>query len=139
MYRRRCLTRAMHLTEARNVPEFCRKVAAFFDLFFVETNVLPSRRDAHHAKTQTVGAIFVDQLEWIRRITERLRHLPPQLVANQASEENVVKWNVVFDLFSFAGLEFEAGDEDRKSTRLNSSHITISYAVFCLKKKTKRL
>src|SRR5207248_4867608 len=26
--------------------------------------------------------------------------------------------------------------EDRKSTRLNSSHRTISYAVFCLKKKT---
>src|SRR5437773_5328273 len=28
---------------------------------------------------------------------------------------------------------------DRKSTRLNSSHITISYAVFCLKKKKKKL
>src|SRR5437667_1631213 len=27
--------------------------------------------------------------------------------------------------------------EDRKSTRLNSSHITISYAVFCLKKKNR--
>src|SRR5262245_65882724 len=27
-------------------------------------------------------------------------------------------------------------DEDRKSTRLNSSHLGISYAVFCLKKKT---
>src|SRR3712207_7646089 len=27
-------------------------------------------------------------------------------------------------------------DEDRKSTRLNSSHANISYAVFCLKKKT---
>src|SRR5690242_21527809 len=27
--------------------------------------------------------------------------------------------------------------EDRKSTRLNSSHMSISYAVFCLKKKTK--
>src|SRR5207249_7927238 len=26
-------------------------------------------------------------------------------------------------------------DEDRKSTRLNSSHVSISYAVFCLKKK----
>src|SRR5690606_41977216 len=26
--------------------------------------------------------------------------------------------------------------EDRKSTRLNSSHVKISYAVFCLKKKT---
>src|SRR5205085_11524604 len=37
--------------------------------------------------------------------------------------------------------EYEAGDEavtgrrDRKSTRLNSSHSQISYAVFCLKKK----
>src|SRR5690625_6285882 len=27
--------------------------------------------------------------------------------------------------------------EDRKSTRLNSSHVAISYAVFCLKKKIK--
>src|SRR3712207_7108544 len=32
-----------------------------------------------------------------------------------------------------AGVESEA--EDRKSTRLNSSHANISYAVFCLKKK----
>src|SRR3712207_7802296 len=30
------------------------------------------------------------------------------------------------------------GREDRKSTRLNSSHANISYAVFCLKKKKKK-
>src|SRR5215469_17371809 len=29
----------------------------------------------------------------------------------------------------------DAAQEDRKSTRLNSSHVEISYAVFCLKKK----
>src|SRR5437868_15516361 len=29
--------------------------------------------------------------------------------------------------------------KDRKSTRLNSSHVSISYAVFCLKKKKKNL
>src|SRR5690349_21890009 len=29
--------------------------------------------------------------------------------------------------------------EDRKSTRLNSSHVEISYAVFCLKKKKKKI
>src|SRR3712207_8244556 len=29
--------------------------------------------------------------------------------------------------------------EDRKSTRLNSSHANISYAVFCLKKKIKKM
>src|SRR5438874_5022506 len=34
-------------------------------------------------------------------------------------------------LFALTGL-------DRKSTRLNSSHVEISYAVFCLKKKKKK-
>src|SRR2546429_7407745 len=41
-----------------------------------------------------------------------------------------------------AGLRPEPGDrqqEDRKSTRLNSSHGYISYAVFCLKKKKKNM
>src|SRR5438132_8078078 len=32
----------------------------------------------------------------------------------------------------------EQGETDRKSTRLNSSHTVISYAVFCLKKKKKK-
>src|SRR5690554_7789945 len=38
----------------------------------------------------------------------------------------------------FAGLQLKGlktTEEDRKSTRLNSSHVRISYAVFCLKKK----
>src|SRR5690606_40016998 len=34
---------------------------------------------------------------------------------------------------------FHKTKEDRKSTRLNSSHVKTSYAVFCLKKKTKQL
>src|SRR5688500_19081817 len=34
---------------------------------------------------------------------------------------------------------FDSMGLDRKSTRLNSSHLVISYAVFCLKKKTKKL
>src|SRR5262245_63157950 len=33
-------------------------------------------------------------------------------------------------------LRFQHHEGDRKSTRLNSSHLGISYAVFCLKKKT---
>src|SRR5256885_7564091 len=32
-----------------------------------------------------------------------------------------------------------SGRSDRKSTRLNSSHLVISYAVFCLKKKTRNI
>src|SRR5438045_7301742 len=34
-------------------------------------------------------------------------------------------------------IQFDASQLDRKSTRLNSSHLGISYAVFCLKKKTR--
>src|SRR5690625_6811865 len=43
--------------------------------------------------------------------------------------------------FAFAGIDAHPRHEarwhalDRKSTRLNSSHVAISYAVFCLKKK----
>src|SRR5204862_4295974 len=36
-----------------------------------------------------------------------------------------------------ARLKLLGGDGDRKSTRLNSSHVEISYAVFCLKKNNR--
>src|SRR2546422_7259995 len=39
---------------------------------------------------------------------------------------------------AIAGRARRAGQGDRKSTRLNSSHGYISYAVFCLKKKKKK-
>src|SRR5206468_10068134 len=43
--------------------------------------------------------------------------------------DSVVSWEVIID---------SPIDRDRKSTRLNSSHDQISYAVFCLKKKKKK-
>src|SRR5699024_11875127 len=36
-----------------------------------------------------------------------------------------------------SGMLVASRDTDRKSTRLNSSHVSISYAVFCLKKKNR--
>src|SRR5437867_10547572 len=45
---------------------------------------------------------------------------------------------ISFDLDAKSlGSELVGEQRDRKSTRLNSSHRTISYAVFCLKKKIK--
>src|SRR3712207_7420299 len=43
--------------------------------------------------------------------------------------------NAALQPFDESGDPEPAGDGDRKSTRLNSSHANISYAVFCLKKK----
>src|SRR5271166_2042436 len=47
-----------------------------------------------------------------------------------ADELDVAGPNISFSLLSI-------GSVDRKSTRLNSSHVAISYAVFCLKKKKR--
>src|SRR5690625_5362403 len=45
---------------------------------------------------------------------------------------------LLFVLFTvLIGLPMLIAELDRKSTRLNSSHVAISYAVFCLKKKKK--
>src|SRR2546426_1881163 len=52
--------------------------------------------------------------------------MPPHALDRVAPSEPVV-----------AGVEAEP-EQDRKSTRLNSSHLVISYAVFCLKKKKKK-
>src|SRR5207244_5541885 len=41
-------------------------------------------------------------------------------------------------VLTVTGLFSDGSQQDRKSTRLNSSHQIISYAVFCLKKKKKR-
>src|SRR5256885_5889983 len=43
--------------------------------------------------------------------------------------------NVRYAIRDLALVADEVTGEDRKSTRLNSSHLVISYAVFCLKKK----
>src|SRR3712207_8559142 len=42
---------------------------------------------------------------------------------------------VVKQALADAGIMIDGSNRDRKSTRLNSSHANISYAVFCLKKK----
>src|SRR5690554_7109692 len=58
------------------------------------------------------------------------------------SKEILNKWNNDFNTYNMpSGTLDEKADinyltqPDRKSTRLNSSHVRISYAVFCLKKK----
>src|SRR5690554_3513450 len=49
-----------------------------------------------------------------------------------------VKWGYM-PLLDNAASEHGKDVEDRKSTRLNSSHVRISYAVFCLKKKKNKI
>src|SRR2546426_6792965 len=54
----------------------------------------------------------------------------------------ITKWSDARIASANPGLKLPDADivvvQDRKSTRLNSSHLVISYAVFCLKKKKKQ-
>src|SRR2546427_5595425 len=64
---------------------------------------------------------------------------PGPSVSDVPTFERFAEIGVVLLMFSL-GIEFSLKDltpmrSDRKSTRLNSSHSQISYAVFCLKKK----
>src|SRR5699024_12128988 len=52
-------------------------------------------------------------------------------------ERNGVESKYIDDVITGCATMTQDQGVDRKSTRLNSSHVSISYAVFCLKKKIK--
>src|SRR2546430_10710013 len=68
---------------------------------------------------------------------DRDRDLGLQVVARMAAGHDPVEVGAEAEEGDVAEIEQprETDDEDRKSTRLNSSHSQISYAVFCLQKK----
>src|SRR3712207_8525326 len=74
------------------------------------------------------GAALAHAIDHIGLFTvHRLQHRPKQF--RRVLEVGVDDQDIV------AAAQVESRCQDRKSTRLNSSHANISYAVFCLKKK----
>src|SRR5256885_5511811 len=70
---------------------------------------------------------------------ERRFHLGGTFVCHQAITSGRIDLYVEYTGTAYTAVLKHAAvadrDRDRKSTRLNSSHLVISYAVFCLKKK----
>src|SRR5256885_7399880 len=71
-----------------------------------------------------------DQGNWLAGPLDRQAHHVPRLAAGHRIRKGDV---------GLEGPAVDRADEDRKSTRLNSSHLVISYAVFCLKKKKRNV
>src|SRR5437773_9770540 len=103
---------------------------------------LPTGADCSSAPRPTVSFAYEQQRRW-REIWMDGRALPKAVDVKGAPESRYYGYSVghwendntlVIDT---TGVDERPWLEDRKSTRLNSSHITISYAVFCLKKKKK--
>src|SRR5690625_1429978 len=74
-----------------------------------------------------VATLVLAVLFWLASRNVRLVPTRAQSVAEMALD--FVRVNIAEEVIG--------KKRDRKSTRLNSSHVAISYAVFCLKKKTK--
>src|SRR5256885_13162346 len=70
-------------------------------------------------------------------VFRRARSAGIKVLTHESPDQKGADWNI--ELSSVAGFGERHMDSlakaDRKSTRLNSSHLVISYAVFCLKKK----
>src|SRR5256885_3723832 len=62
---------------------------------------------------------------------------PPAIYSSTPSPANYFRFRISPNIVIALGTQVLGTDDviDRKSTRLNSSHLVISYAVFCLKKK----
>src|SRR5438876_12036808 len=109
-------------------------------------------------KTTLRGRDFISTQEWTKEELETVLHLAFDLKMKWGLylPTRLLEDKALFMLFFFSSTRtrnsFEAGMtrlgghaiflepdkmQDRKSTRLNSSHPSISYAVFCLKKKKK--
>src|SRR5438045_5991389 len=109
------------------------------------TGQLISARDGFHIWSETVErelqGVFAVQDEITRAIVDALK-----IKLAVAAPTRAQPSTVAYDLYLQGLYLSNKTDEeslrmslalDRKSTRLNSSHLGISYAVFCLKKKTK--
>src|SRR5690606_41932927 len=76
----------------------------------------------------------------LRRQDRAGAEIPPERVLTELLLQVSLPQDVAVPIETgeIAALEIDEDMLDRKSTRLNSSHVKISYAVFCLKKKKKK-
>src|SRR5438067_4643903 len=75
--------------------------------------------------------------EWLAHSLEGV--VTPELVAElrEKATPQATLWETLVAQKIVSDVQILTALSDRKSTRLNSSHVSISYAVFCLKKKKK--
>src|SRR5690625_6173565 len=78
---------------------------------------------------------FLDiEKQWIRRKSHKTKHHKGGVYTNTRFTSDAIQYGKCVGLL-MTSWDYPEG-KDRKSTRLNSSHVANSYAVFCLKKKT---
>src|SRR2546430_6481473 len=90
-------------------------------------------------RAQIKGRLLLSDAEkaTLAEIAHRLKRKALEELAAVAKPDTLLAWYRKLIANKFDGSKFRKSSGDRKSTRLNSSHSQISYAVFCLKKKNQ--
>src|SRR3989454_8941525 len=91
------------------------------------------------AKAHYDGIVAFSQTDF----TEDLKKIIVPVLVMHGDDDQIVPYTdsapLSAKLLKNSTLKLIRAFRDRKSTRLNSSHLVISYAVFCLKKKTNKI
>src|SRR5699024_11548655 len=102
-------------------------------LGLVSGEIEPDSGRVNHGKTVEIG-VLDQQFKDLARISDsRVREVLAESKTSFTIEGKDYTPAQLLERLGFAKEHLS----DRKSTRLNSSHVSISYAVFCLKKKNK--
>src|ERR1039458_7266557 len=96
---------------------------------------VPVKREPREAQWTSRGCFVCGSLLFANLV--KPRRTQPNLRADPRSLSLLLFFDLLFVTLQGV-LEVADPFADRKSTRLNSSHLGISYAVFCLKKKKQR-
>src|SRR5439155_26167932 len=108
--------------------------AHYYSSFFFSSSRYP--RHLHSFPTRRSSDLY-PLLMFVDRPTDSILVISrSDLLANANSSGISTALISTSDALSYASYSTQL-QGDRKSTRLNSSHVAISYAVFCLKKKKK--
>src|ERR1035441_10893882 len=100
----------------------------------METEIMPKQR-LHQTAALHVGLrCEYLRFHWFSRLRRSsLLTLAVLLLSALAARTEVVEIRpALIETDGVISVEYRSGSTDRKSTRLNSSHLGISYAVFCL-------
>src|SRR5256886_12787174 len=110
---------------------------AFFLFFFLNDTAPPEIYSLPLPDALPIFAEIARRVEPAVVNIDTVSAAPPQTAGKDGDEDNDDSDNPLLDMLRRHARRPSrgVGSGDRKSTRLNSSHSQISYAVFCLKKK----
>ena len=80
--------------EAEGVPDFVAEVSSLLTQFFIKEDVVASRSGEHHAHSDAVSTIFLNESDGVGAVAQLFGHLASEVVTHDAGEIDIAEGNV---------------------------------------------